>query len=155
MQNVFLFCVDALYLTALAIGRMLADGITNIADGGTFRRYVSNVKFTGVSGPVILDAIGERQPSFGLYTTMANGTMYPAITIDASFDTAADGTVTIKPIVKELYANFWVDGVMPDADPACGFTGELCDDRPVIYGCAAGAVALCAAVLAFFYWRHQ
>ena len=134
---------------------MLADGVTNIADGIKFRKYASNIKFAGASGPVILDVNGERQPSFGLYTTAINGTMYPVIIIDTTFENASDGSVVIKPVIKELYANFWVDGIMPDADPVCGFSSELCDNRPTLYGCIAGVVVLIILATAFIYWRYQ
>ena len=91
-QNIFLFCVDAIYLAAKAFGAMIAAGVSDLADGAAFRDVASGFRFTGVSGPVILDREGERQPAFGLFTSTANGSMYMIVSVDG--DLNADETFT-------------------------------------------------------------
>ena len=97
-----LFCVDAIYLVVKTIGAMINGGAVDYSDGLRFRELASSIRFDGVSGPVVLDADSERQPSFGLFTTSQNGTMYQVIDID----TVLNADRTISSVISVSTSNF-------------------------------------------------
>ena len=163
-----LYAVDSLYLSAMMMGRMINESSDPNApllpDGIRFRQMASGIRFQGVSGPVILDADSERQPSFGLFTTSVNGTLYKLVSIDSML--LADESVTAVSYRSPIYLSaeqsviadrddFWLGGVLPVDEPVCGFTGVKCDYDPYIYGSVALVVVVLMLVALFFFKRYQ
>jgi hypothetical protein len=82
-----LYVVDAIYLVALSLGRILVnDEPAQLTNGQLFRRYASNIHFTGVSGSVVLDAVAERQPEYMVRVAHVNGTLENILLIHGVLD---------------------------------------------------------------------
>ena len=85
-----LYAVDAIYLAAKTIGSMINESTNTDGalqpNGTRFRELASNIRIVGVSGPIILDGVSERQPAFGLFSTTTNGSMRKVISIDTALD---------------------------------------------------------------------
>ena len=58
LQAEILFANDALYFTALTLGKIVAnEGEAQLTNGTLFHAYASNTHFEGVSGHVAMDVI--------------------------------------------------------------------------------------------------
>ena len=158
-----LYIVDSLYLVARSQGRILrrnsADQLTN---GTLFMHYSSNTKFNGVTGTVVMNAVGDRIDTLPVYFVNSDGMREPAYMIDYDNETLLTvGTLCfhflmqIKQTITASNDMFWMGHGPPPDEPTCGFTGSRCDNNP--YYIAAGCVVfvLLLALLLVCWRRHR
>ncbi len=83
LQPILLYAADAIQLAARAISKIIQNhGEQSIGNGTLFRKYASNIRYTGASGPIVLDYVSERQPTFTGNTVLANGSLNPVWAMD-------------------------------------------------------------------------
>ena len=78
LQPTILYTIDAIELAARSINQIIQNNgeqAQTITNGSLFRKYASNIRYTGASGPIVLDYVSERQPIFTGNTVMENGSL--------------------------------------------------------------------------------
>ncbi|XP_061491974.1 guanylate cyclase 2G-like isoform X2 [Rhineura floridana] len=114
---------DAVLLYALSIKEML-DGNKDLHDGktlvNTLRGY-NKIPMYGITGPVHIDQLGERNMDYSVYDLQESGNSTLFIPV-LNFDSVRK---TISP-TREIDYISWSNGEIPKDKPLCGFHNEHC-----------------------------
>uniref|UniRef100_A0A914VYU4 guanylate cyclase n=1 Tax=Plectus sambesii TaxID=2011161 RepID=A0A914VYU4_9BILA len=153
--------IDAFYLYALALrDAMKATGDLNIHQNGRkVWEYMRNQVYpaAGTGEQVYMDNDAERFLSFTIWQVTDNMT---TVHMDQIMDFQArllsnctpEQTNATKCLYKDM-VKFKELTMIPD-EPACGFTGELCDKTvPILIGVSV-VVVIVAAIGGFFWYRR-
>ncbi|XP_077996444.1 atrial natriuretic peptide receptor 1-like [Glandiceps talaboti] len=150
------FLYDALILYAIAINQTMSLNY-NYKDGEVVLKQMKNKFFKGMTGNVLLDEYGDREPDFWITDLQPNG-IFEKMSEVVNLD---DGT----RIFRQLREPRWPDGRVghqyaPRDAPLCGFRGELCDgDKDALIYIAAfvagGVVIVAVSILSVWLYRRS
>ncbi|CAI2353557.1 unnamed protein product [Caenorhabditis sp. 36 PRJEB53466] len=113
---------DSVYAYGVALDKMLKSGATNYRNASAFTKFLPQ-SFTGISGPVVINQQGTRNPTLYL------------ISLDDSNNNTVRATIYVDNMSATFSALYTDEGVMwssrknsarPADVPLCGFTGSLC-----------------------------
>ncbi|XP_077978153.1 atrial natriuretic peptide receptor 1-like [Glandiceps talaboti] len=116
------FLYDAILLYILALNETVAKG-DDYRDGEVMLQAMSGKFFKGMTGNVLIDEFGDREPDYWISDLQPNG-LFVKI---AEVLNLENGT----RIMRQLREPRWGDGTVghqfaPSDVPPCGFEGELC-----------------------------
>ncbi|XP_053400081.1 atrial natriuretic peptide receptor 1-like isoform X2 [Mercenaria mercenaria] len=147
------FYDSVLYLAAAYRSRAdelsLADPSTHTFNGSLVAKQLWNSSFSGITGPVAINEIGDRKADFDLFD-MTTSEQWRTV---GRFQ-GASGLYTPKGGVEIV----WPKGLPKDM-PSCGFRGELCKpeskDTTVLIGVLVGVFVFIgiALVVMFIVYR--
>ncbi|XP_044287369.1 guanylate cyclase 2G-like [Varanus komodoensis] len=132
------FLHDAVLLYALSIKEM-SETQKDFRDGRTLVNTLKGYNKTlpyGVTGPVHIDELGERNMDYSVYDLQESGNSTRFIPV-LNFD----GYRKIISPAKEIDNIYWSDGGTPKDKPLCGFHNEQCK-IPVAKGTALVVVII-------------
>ncbi|KAK2140351.1 hypothetical protein LSH36_1384g00003 [Paralvinella palmiformis] len=132
------FLHDAVLLYALALSAVIKSG-GDATDGAT---VVSNMRgrvFSGVSGKVVLDDNGDREPDFWITDMDPKTGAFVKVAEVINYD------LGVREFRKDIRQPQWPNGKVghanaPPDTPSCGFNGELCEFDSVWAFIVAAAV---------------
>ncbi|KAI3413389.1 hypothetical protein GPALN_010885 [Globodera pallida] len=153
---------DTTYAYLLALNNTMDSIGTNLdalRNGTLLISMTKSMTFQGQTGTVVIDAYGNRQPTF--YATMLDGTDTPTATINITIvqqqqqqtnntngsavpsSTTAFSTVTAIPLYTSDSA-LWVNygGKQPLTTPRCGYAGNECPQDISVYIYSGGGLIL-------------
>nr|XP_006814370.1 PREDICTED: atrial natriuretic peptide receptor 1-like [Saccoglossus kowalevskii] len=148
------FLYDAIILYALALNDSLSKGKDH-TNGVDLLQSMSNMFFKGMTGMVMTDAYGDREPDYWITDLQPNG-VFEKISEVVNLE---DGTREFR----QLRDPRWPGGKVghqyaPPDVPVCGFNGEFCkeDDNSYIYivGFIAGTIVIVMATI-LFVWLYR
>ncbi|XP_060604135.1 atrial natriuretic peptide receptor 1-like [Ruditapes philippinarum] len=155
---------DTVILYAKTLNRTLTYGFTG--SGRAIIAWSSLEFFKGLSGDVVMNTLGDRQPTFFVYDMDSSGSFHQVASLQYTIDenlAKVNATSTFTTII-------WGDGsttddpYIPPDTPPCGFFNENCppSDSPseniliiIIPVCLTMLVILLALFLVFRWWRSE
>nr|XP_002733063.1 PREDICTED: atrial natriuretic peptide receptor 1-like [Saccoglossus kowalevskii] len=148
------FLYDAIILYALALNDSLSKGKDH-TNGVDLLQSMSNMFFKGMTGMVMTDAYGDREPDYWITDLQPNG-VFEKISEVVNLE---DGTREFRQLGEPRWPGGKVGHQYAPPDvPVCGFNGEFCkeDDNAYIYivGFSAGVIIIVMATL-LFVWLYR
>ncbi|CAH1773110.1 unnamed protein product [Owenia fusiformis] len=115
-----LFLHDAVYLYLLALNATISNGL-DYKNGSMIFAMAKEMEFDGMSGRVVLDDQGEREPDFWIW-------QLPPGKDEFEYMAEVKNTGKEGQRVHVLNKPYWQtkDGSVPLDTPACGFFNEKC-----------------------------
>nr|QNG40927.1 ANPR-like 4 [Placozoa sp. H4] len=141
---------DAIILYALALNATLQEG-GNITDGITVANKMMNRTFSGVTGEVVIDKNGDRDPDYVLQNLVNGAYMDIGLYISAQQNfSMIPGKVVIWPGNTT---------VVPKDIPECGWNNEKCSGNLAVLGGAIGgsitALVILFSIIFYYLWRKS
>ncbi|XP_077863909.1 atrial natriuretic peptide receptor 1-like [Saccoglossus kowalevskii] len=150
------FLHDAMILYALALNDTVSNGF-DYRDGEVMLRAMAGKFFKGITGNVLMDMDGDREPDYWISDLKENG-RFEKIAEVVNIDNATR-------MFRQIGEPQWGDGRVghefaPPDIPVCGFEGEFCQESSnvYIYVIAFSAVVLLVVlmvVLGFYLYRRS
>ncbi|RDD47549.1 Atrial natriuretic peptide receptor 1 [Trichoplax sp. H2] len=141
---------DAIILYALALNDTLQEG-GNITDGLTVTRKMFNRTFTGVTGEVVIDQNGDRDPDYVLQN-LINGAY-----VDIGLYVSAQQNFSMTPGKVVVWPGNTT--VVPKDIPPCGWRNEKCSGNLSVLGGAIGgsvaALIILFSAIFYYLWRKS
>nr|XP_006819914.1 PREDICTED: atrial natriuretic peptide receptor 1-like [Saccoglossus kowalevskii] len=145
---------DATLLYAIALNKSLEQG-NDPRDGEAWFENVKGLKFEGMSGTVIMDENGDREPDYLLLDLRPSGHLaaFAEVRVD-------ENAKIFDSFLQPIWSKY---GTLdpPSDKPSCGFLDELCDTTSNYSGLIIGvcvAIAFCVIIIVcavYIYSRHS
>ncbi|XP_053384831.1 atrial natriuretic peptide receptor 1-like [Mercenaria mercenaria] len=154
---------DTVILYAKTLNRSLTYGLTG--SGSDIFAWSSVEFFKGLSGDVVMNQQGDRQPTFFVYDMNSSGIFHLVANLQYTIDESLRRVNTTSTFTKII----WGDGrttddpYIPPDIPACGFFNENCPPESssenyliiIVPVCLTMLVILLALFLIFRWWRSE
>ncbi|KAK2163896.1 hypothetical protein LSH36_72g00037 [Paralvinella palmiformis] len=134
-----LFLHDIVYLYMMVVEDTLNKG-QDPRNGELMFENAKHKQFEGITGQVVIDSNGDRDPNYWVYYLNTEDKIYDRVSIDTP--------------------GRWLtlDGKPPPDTPICGYLGEKCTsarDAAIGGGVGASAVVTIALVIGYIFYRRR
>uniref|UniRef100_A0A5S6Q8M7 Guanylate cyclase n=1 Tax=Trichuris muris TaxID=70415 RepID=A0A5S6Q8M7_TRIMR len=155
------YLYDAVMLYATALHEEIEAG-GNVRNGSAIITRIFNRRYKSMQGfEMEINENGDAEGNFTLLTRqpMDNSNFNLSYgLIPSAYFIEINETLPGLLFKPDLEVD-WIDGKLPQDEPACGFYGEYCVDQPsyaveIVCG-AVGVLLLITAVVSFIYYRNR